>query len=645
MAGQNLKQDVSLVFGVLGGGKLSGESGSLIKKQLDDVVNGLNSRQNIDARKIILSLDVTNTKSQLKDQLENKVLKNFGSKTFKITLSKIDASSAIKNVKNQLKDALNALSIKNGVSIEELIKFTGFEGNTKGVVAITSGLEDAANQAAKAVANVKSLKAVVKTVDASYNSAISGKGAIKSQDDLNDIMIEYKRLMEAVANVTADPTKYSSKQVANLEQELLFLRQIIEFLQQEQAEQNKIVKNTQDQVQADKDQTDQAKSRVMALKELMKAVNTVYKSAFTGSNPIEDVTKRQGIMDQYKEWIDNINEFISGSKQLSDADYDSLSKQGTAILDNIRLIQQEQSERKKAAAETERQEKAQGKLNEKLSAFVSQQKKNQLIGRIDSYISRNPRIQSSPLYGDLTNVRDTLVNDAKLSNAEFDDLKVKVDRITASLKEAGLEGNSLVGAITAAYKKFGGWMLVTRSFSLLLRQLKNMVSTVREIDTAMTELRKVTDETETTYSRFLNNAVVRSKQIGATVSDTVTATANFARLGYSIEEASAMADTAIVYKNVGDGIEDINEASESIISTLKAFNVEASNAMSIADKFNAVGNSFAISAKGIGDAMLRSASALKAAGNDIDESIALITAANNVVQDPEKVGGLLRPAA
>ena len=49
-------------------------------------------------------------------------------------------------------------------------------------------------------------------------------------------------------------------------------------------------------------------------------------------------------------------------------------------------------------------------------------------------------------------------------------------------------------------------------------------------------------------------------------------------------------------------------------------------------------NNFAISSGGVGDALLNSASALAAANNTLDESIALITAANETIQNPEKVG-------
>lgn len=49
-------------------------------------------------------------------------------------------------------------------------------------------------------------------------------------------------------------------------------------------------------------------------------------------------------------------------------------------------------------------------------------------------------------------------------------------------------------------------------------------------------------------------------------------------------------------------------------------------------------NNFAISSGGLGEALQRSASALYNAGNDINQSMGLIVAANNVIQDPSVVG-------
>lgn len=210
------------------------------------------------------------------------------------------------------------------------------------------------------------------------------------------------------------------------------------------------------------------------------------------------------------------------------------------------------------------------------------------------------------------------------------------------IKRSGEATQTFSSRVANLSEKFTTWFGITRIVMATVNSVKKMVSASIELDTAMTELKKVTNETDATYNKFLENAAGRAKKLGASLSDTVSATADFARLGFNIDAASELADAATVYKNVGDGITDISTASESIIATMQAFGVEASDAMSIVDKFNEVGNNFAISSGGIGDALLRSASAMHAAGNTLDETIALVTAANTIVQNPESVGTTMK---
>lgn len=53
-------------------------------------------------------------------------------------------------------------------------------------------------------------------------------------------------------------------------------------------------------------------------------------------------------------------------------------------------------------------------------------------------------------------------------------------------------------------------------------------------------------------------------------------------------------------------------------------------------------NNYAISSDGIATALQDSASALMAAGNNLEQSVALVASANKVVQDPSSVGSALR---
>jgi len=169
-------------------------------------------------------------------------------------------------------------------------------------------------------------------------------------------------------------------------------------------------------------------------------------------------------------------------------------------------------------------------------------------------------------------------------------------------------------------------------FNRVGQELRRGIQYVREIDLALTELKKVTDETEETYDKFLDTAAKTGARLGTTISAVTEATATFAKLGYSMEQATEMAEAAIVYKNVGDNIESTGDAADSIISTMKGFRLEASESMAIVDRFNEVGNRFAITSQGIGEALRLSASALSEGGNSLDESIGLITAANEVVR-------------
>ena len=121
------------------------------------------------------------------------------------------------------------------------------------------------------------------------------------------------------------------------------------------------------------------------------------------------------------------------------------------------------------------------------------------------------------------------------------------------------------------------------------------------------------------------------------MTDVIGATAEFSRLGFDLDESSILGDAAVKYLNVSE-YTNVEDAAQSLVSTMQAFGIEADQVGSIVDKFNEIGNNYAISSEGLGEAMQRSAASLALAGNTLDESLALVTAANEVVQDPDVVG-------
>lgn len=266
-----------------------------------------------------------------------------------------------------------------------------------------------------------------------------------------------------------------------------------------------------------------------------------------------------------------------------------------------------------------------------------------VLDKITLYLQKyqNTLSKSAPRqYQELLQLQKDVTNG--VYNGKASEANNKFLEFTKQARLAGGEVETLGQKIKRVFSEKFGYGVLAAAALYARQAFVKLYENVVNIDTAMTELKKVTEETDATYSKFLDNAAERAEKLGATIADTVSATADFARLGYNLEDASNLADTAVVYKNVGDGISDISTASESIISTIKAFGIEAKDAMSVVDKFNETGNRFAISSGGVGEVLLRSASALAAANNTLDESIALGTAANEIIQSPEKVGTSLK---
>jgi len=196
------------------------------------------------------------------------------------------------------------------------------------------------------------------------------------------------------------------------------------------------------------------------------------------------------------------------------------------------------------------------------------------------------------------------LNSAIKTNSEITKGKLKetstaFKQASLSVKQFGVSGQTMFERFTKGFEKFGGWMLITSVLMEGITVIHTMVDNVVNLDSAMTQLRKVTDETKTTYDQFYDVAVQRSKEIGATVSEMINATADFARLGYSISDAEGLAEVANIYMHVGDNISSIDDASQSIISTLKAFYNTSEDGINqvqaathIVDSFNEVGKNY-----------------------------------------------------
>lgn len=265
-----------------------------------------------------------------------------------------------------------------------------------------------------------------------------------------------------------------------------------------------------------------------------------------------------------------------------------------------------------------------------------------LYSKIGEYLQKNSGM-AKEFKTQLKSLQKQLENDGP--NANVKNLTDQFIRLQSQIREAGQEGRSFLDVLKdKAFYGFAGQLSTYFGFNDFVRYIGEGINTVRELDTAMTEMRKVSDESVASLKNYQKATFDVADAVGTTAIQIQNSTADWQRLGYGLDEASKLAEISNLYKNVGDM--DINEATEHMISSVQAWKSEFSStvdtAEAIANRYNKIGNEFAISSADIGEAMETSAAALKAGGNTLNESLGIITAGNVIQQDASTVASAMK---
>lgn len=206
-----------------------------------------------------------------------------------------------------------------------------------------------------------------------------------------------------------------------------------------------------------------------------------------------------------------------------------------------------------------------------------------------------------------------------------------VANLKNALADAGIYTDSLGVRLKKMFSLHFNTMLTMAAIHMLSQGLRDIVDNVEEVDSALTQLEIVTGESGQTLEKFADKAFKSANKIGASATDIMSSTETWARLGYNLDDSLSLAETTAKFANVGDI--SVDEATTSMTSILKAYNLDPSESGRIADILVDVGAKYAVSASELGEALQRGGASLEAANNTLEESIALITAGNAAVNN------------
>ena len=155
-----------------------------------------------------------------------------------------------------------------------------------------------------------------------------------------------------------------------------------------------------------------------------------------------------------------------------------------------------------------------------------------------------------------------------MSQERYNKINLGFKQNETSMRGLGRLGTSLRQQFSDAANSFGQWMSVSTSIMTLIYQIQKIPKEVYAIDTAMTNLYKVTDETQSRYDSFLDNAGKKAQDLGATMSDLINQTADWTKLGYSLDDSEILSNLSSIYQNVGEV--DSSTAVSDMVTAMKA---------------------------------------------------------------------------
>ena len=176
----------------------------------------------------------------------------------------------------------------------------------------------------------------------------------------------------------------------------------------------------------------------------------------------------------------------------------------------------------------------------------------------------------------------TLSSGATVSKSAYSSMTADLRKFSAEQTRGSTIWEQMVGKM-----REGVAFLATKfSFYQIFNQFRQGFEVVHQFDDALTEMMKVSDETRLSLERYQKTTFDTADAIGTNALQIQNSTADFMRLGETLDEAAKSAKAANILMNVSE-FQSIDEATKSLIAMGAAY--DDLSKMNIIDKLNEVG--------------------------------------------------------
>ena len=317
---------------------------------------------------------------------------------------------------------------------------------------------------------------------------------------------------------------------------------------------------------------------------------------------------------------------------------DEQKQKQSAVRDAEREAQQVRREVASGWKDVEKQD--QQDYDARVKVYETAQAK---MSRMDSLKASHSELQAGgkleKQFGELYKNFGKVTPDADNAASRLSDYTSQLNLLEAQLAKVNTQQVTFSDGLVQAGQSLASRFL---SYESLSKMLGTFYDNLVKVNSAAVDLSVVTGTSGKELESYTKQAAQNAKDLSLGVADYITGTTMAARLGYNLQDSSELSETFNIYDKLAPDVKGVEDASKSIINAMKAFDIGASDAMGIVDKYVDVGNKYALSSGDIGAAMQRSAASLAAAGDTMDESIGLIVGMTEINQDATRTGAALK---
>ena len=278
--------------------------------------------------------------------------------------------------------------------------------------------------------------------------------------------------------------------------------------------------------------------------------------------------------------------------------------------------------------------------NFKLDTKIIENQLENLRTKYEEIISNNPSKQNSEIEDKFRNIADALQN---VDITKIPVLRKQLQELRTEIN--GLQPQTLSQVLQQSFGGIGQYLSRFVSAAFIIQKsigvTKKMVAEVTSVDSSLVELQKVTTLSGDSLDQFVDKAYNVGEGLGRTGKDVVDAVTTFSRAGYDLNEATQLAQSALVMSNVGVDIPNTEAAASDMISILKAFDKQADESMQVIDKLYNVANKEPLDFGNITDMLVTAGGTLAQTNTSLEETMGLLTGAFATLRDNSVANGLV----